>query len=61
VWFKVTDLQLIRFFAFIRYWWKNGSTVSQYISYSYASRKPMIQLGGKYCIIFRVWGTYETS
>jgi hypothetical protein len=31
---------------------KIGSTMRQYISYSYTSRKPMIQLGGKYCIIF---------
>jgi hypothetical protein len=32
-----------QFFAFVRYWRKNGSTVRQYISYSYTSRKPMIQ------------------
>jgi hypothetical protein len=31
---------------------KNGSTVRQYISYSYTSRRPMIQLGGKFCTIF---------
>jgi hypothetical protein len=32
--FDVTDLQLIRFFAFVRYWKKSGSTMRQYISYS---------------------------
>jgi hypothetical protein len=29
-------------FAFVRYWRKNGSTMRQYIRYSYTSRKPMI-------------------
>jgi hypothetical protein len=32
--FDVTDQLLIRIFAFIRYWRKNGSTMGQYISYS---------------------------
>jgi hypothetical protein len=41
--FDVTDQLLIRFPAFVRYWEKNGSTMRQYISYSYTSRKPMIQ------------------
>jgi hypothetical protein len=41
-----------RSFAFVRYWRRNGSTMRQYISYSLTSRKPVIQLGGKYCTIF---------
>jgi hypothetical protein len=32
--FDVIDQLLIRFFAFVRYWRKNGSTMRQYISYS---------------------------
>jgi hypothetical protein len=31
--FDVTDQLLIRSFAFVRYWRKNGSTMRQYISY----------------------------
>jgi hypothetical protein len=31
---------------------KNGNTMRQCISYLYTSRKPMIQLGGRSCIIF---------
>jgi hypothetical protein len=52
--FDVTDQLLIRFSAFVRNWRKNGSTMRQYISYSYkwTSRRPIIQLGGKYCAIF---------
>jgi hypothetical protein len=34
-----------------RYWRNNGSAVRQYISYSQTSRKPMIQLGRRYCTI----------
>jgi hypothetical protein len=33
--FDVTDQLLIRFSAFVRYWRINGSTIRQYISYSY--------------------------
>jgi hypothetical protein len=41
--FDMTDELLIsRFFPFIRYWRKNGSTMRQYISYSYTSWKPMV-------------------
>jgi hypothetical protein len=32
--FDVTDQQLIRFSAFVRYWRKNGSTMRQYSSYT---------------------------
>jgi hypothetical protein len=38
--------------CFLRILQKNGSTVRQCISYFEASRKPMIQLRGKSCIIF---------
>jgi hypothetical protein len=31
---------------------KNGSTLRQYISYSYTSRKPVVHVGGEYCTIF---------
>jgi hypothetical protein len=31
---------------------KNGITMRQYMSYSYTSRKPMIQWEGRYCTIF---------
>jgi hypothetical protein len=41
--FDVTDQLLIRFSTFVRYWRKNGSTMRQYISYSYTSKKPTIQ------------------
>jgi hypothetical protein len=50
--FNVTDQLLIRFSAFIRYWRKYESAMKQYISCSWTSRKPMIQLGGKYCAVF---------
>jgi hypothetical protein len=45
---------LITFFVFIRCWRKNKCTM-RHISYS-TSRKPMIQLGGKYCKIFSQFG-----
>jgi hypothetical protein len=32
--FDVTNQLFIRFFAFVRYWRKNGSTMRQYINYS---------------------------
>jgi hypothetical protein len=51
--FNVTDELVIRFFSFVRYLRRNGSTRQHtYISYSQTSRKPMIQLGGKYCTTF---------
>jgi hypothetical protein len=31
---------------------KSGNTIRQYISYSFISRKPMMQCGGKYCTTF---------
>jgi hypothetical protein len=45
--FDETDEPQLKFSAFIRYWRKNGSTMRQYISYSWTSRKSMIQFGGK--------------
>jgi hypothetical protein len=41
--FDVADQLLIGLSAFFRYWRKNWSTMREYISYSYTSRKPMIQ------------------
>jgi hypothetical protein len=41
--FDIADQLLIRISAFVRYWRKNGSTMRQYIRYSYISRKPVIQ------------------
>jgi hypothetical protein len=49
--FDVTNQLPIRFSAILRYWIKDGSTMRQYISYSYTSRKPMIQCGGKFCAL----------
>jgi hypothetical protein len=50
--FDVIGQRLIRYSIFIRYWRKGGSIMVLYISYSYISRKTMIQLGGKYYTIF---------
>jgi hypothetical protein len=52
--FGVIDQRLITFSIFGRYWRKNGSIMVQYISYLYISRKPRIQLGGKYYTILRL-------
>jgi hypothetical protein len=38
----VTDQLQMGFSAFFRYRRKSGSTITQYISYSYTSRKPII-------------------
>jgi hypothetical protein len=40
----IRDQTLISIFVFVRYRRNNGSTIIQDISYSYTSRKPMIQL-----------------
>jgi hypothetical protein len=48
--FDLTHLLKIRTFALVRFCRKNGNKMRHYISYSYTSRKPMIQLGAKYCI-----------
>jgi Zn ribbon nucleic-acid-binding protein len=37
--FDITDQVLIRCFAFIRYWEKNGIGMRQCISFSYTSRR----------------------
>jgi hypothetical protein len=52
--FNITDQQLFRFFIFVRYRGEGvgGHTMRHYISYSKTSRKPMIQLGGKYFTVF---------
>jgi hypothetical protein len=49
--FNLTVQLLIRFFRIRQIVEKNGSTMREYISYSQTSRKPMIQLEGKYCTI----------
>jgi hypothetical protein len=44
---------------YIFVWRRNGTTMREYISYSWTSRKPMIQLGGKYSD--KVWSTHENN
>jgi hypothetical protein len=46
--FDVIGQQLIRSSLSVRYWRKSGNKMVEYISYLLISRKPMIQLGGKY-------------
>jgi len=54
--------QLLIYCAFIKYLRKNGNTMKQCISFLYTSRKPMIQLGGRSCIIFSLsWYPHETG
>jgi hypothetical protein len=49
--FDVTgELQII-YCVFVKYLRKNENTMRQHISYLYSSRKPMIQLGGRFSII----------
>jgi hypothetical protein len=48
--FSVVDQQWIKFSC--RYLRKSGNIMVQYISYLYVSRKPKIQLRGKYCTVF---------
>jgi hypothetical protein len=50
--YDITDQLLIRFLHSPDSGKRNGSTLTQYISYSQILRKPMIQLGGKYFTIF---------
>jgi hypothetical protein len=50
--FGIIVQRMIKFSVSGSYWRKNGSLMVQYINYSYISRKPMIQLGGKYYTIF---------
>jgi hypothetical protein len=57
--FDVIDQLLIRYFAFVRYWRKYGSTMGLYISYLQISVKPMIQLGGKYYTRFSLNLVYQ--
>jgi hypothetical protein len=42
----------VRYSAFTQYLRKNRNKVQQYISYLYTSRKPIIQLGENFCVIF---------
>jgi hypothetical protein len=50
--FDATGQLLIIYFAFIKYFRKNGNTMKQCSSYLKTSRKPTIQLGKRSCIIF---------
>jgi hypothetical protein len=50
--FDVTGQLLIIYFAIVKYLRKTGNTVRWCISYLQISRKPMVQLDGRYCIIF---------
>jgi len=50
--FDTTGQLLIMSSALIKYLRKNGNTMKQYISSLYTSRKLMIQLGGRSCIVF---------
>jgi hypothetical protein len=47
--FDAVGQLLIRYSAFVRYWGWNGSTVGQYVSYLWTSRKPVTSSGEKYC------------
>jgi hypothetical protein len=49
---NVINQLLISYSAFVRYWRKNRGAMEQYISYLQTSRKPMIQLEGKYYTTF---------
>jgi hypothetical protein len=50
--FEATGQLLIIYSAFFKHLRKNGNRVEQTISYLQTSRKLMIQLGGRACIIF---------
>jgi hypothetical protein len=50
--FYATDQLLIIYSAFVKYWRINGNTTKQCISFLKTSRKLMIYLGGRSCIIF---------
>jgi hypothetical protein len=50
--FNATGQLLIRYSAFVKYLRKNGNTMKQCISYLWTSRKPVIELGRRPCIIF---------
>jgi hypothetical protein len=47
--FDIMSQQLLRSSISIRYWRKSGSIMVQYINYLQISRKPLVQLGAKYC------------
>jgi len=50
--FDATGRRLIIYSAFTKYLRKNGNTMNKFISSLYASRKLMIQLGGRSYIRF---------
>jgi hypothetical protein len=50
--FDVIGQRLIRSNISVRYWRESVNIMVKYISYFQISRKPMIQLGGKYYTVF---------
>jgi hypothetical protein len=56
--FVETDQSLVRL-AFVQYWRKNGKKMRQYINNSWTTKKPMIQLERKHCIICIFVESYE--
>jgi hypothetical protein len=50
--FDVIGQRLIRSNISVGYWRESGNIMVKYISYFQISRKPMIQLGGKYYTVF---------
>ena len=44
--------QLLVHFAYIRHGGKNGNSTEMYTSYLRTSTRPMVQFGGRFCIIF---------
>jgi len=53
---------LIIYASFVKYLRKNGNTKKECISYLQTSRRLVIQLGGRSCIIFSlVWYPHETG
>jgi hypothetical protein len=50
--FDATGELLIIHSAFVRYLRKNGNAMKKCSSYLQTSRGPVIQLGGRFCIVF---------
>ena len=50
--FDATGQLLVIYYAFVKYLKKSGNRMKQFISYLQASRKPVIQIGRRSCIIF---------
>jgi hypothetical protein len=50
--FDIIGKRLIKFSMSVIFWRNSGNIMVQGIIYLYISRKPMIQLGGKYYTVF---------